>query len=943
MRKIFGSILVLCFATVAFAQNNGSIRGNCIDTVSKQPLADVTVTILHAKDSSLVTFGRSNKNGSFNIQYLPNGSYRLLVTHIGYRNYSKNFEITESKKEVDAGYIILNNKASMLEEVTVSQEKPPVTFKNDTIEFNAGSFKTKPNAVVEDLLKKLPGVQVDKDGKIKANGEEVKKILVDGKEFFGNDPKIASKNLPSDIVEKVQVFDKKSDQSQFTGFDDGNSEKTINLTLKQDKKNGMFGRASAGVGNKDRYQGNFNLNSFKGEQQISALGMANNTNKQGFSFQDMFNFTGGFGGAGGGRGGGMVEMNNTGLPIQGPGNTNNTITTTWAGGLNFNDNWSKNLTVNGSYFYNRMQDAIDQKTSRQYLLTNNSFTRLQDAIAYKKNENHRVNLSADYTIDSLNSIKLTTTANIQNSFSNSNSTYNSVSDKGYILNNGFSSVQNKSTGYNWNSSLLWRHKFAKKGRTLSANFAFGLNTAENNGTLHSLNSFFNPDGSKDFADTLNQKSDQENEGLNYGVTLSYTEPLSKRSLLEATYNFNQSNSQSGKETFDIDQSTGKYNLRNDLLTNDFDNQYAYHRAGLNWRFQQKKLNFSLGSSVQQASLESQFHFLGNDSMINRSFTNLLPNARIQYNINKFRNFRFTYNTFTRQPNAKQLNPIPDNTDPLNVQIGNADLAQEYNHRVQFNYMAFDPYRRTSFFSMISFTGKQNSIVNDDQIDQQGIRISKPANANGVYNLNGTLSWGLPVKIIKSTLNINTDFSQGRTGNFINGMRNNILTRNITEQINLNFLHKEVLDITVGTNISYNTVDYSLTPQQNTDYWNQEYSLDANIYLPKGFSIASEFSFSRNTGYTSGFNTNVALWNAGIAKQLFKNKKGEIKIQMFDILNENVGISRNTNQNYIEDVYSKVLNRYLLVSFTYNISRFAGKGAPVQKGSNIKVVGERNRM
>ena len=830
----------------------------------------------------------------------------------------------------------------MLDEVTVNQEKPPVIFRNDTIEFNAGSFRTKPNSVVEDLLKKLPGVQVDKDGKIKANGEVVKKILVDGKEFFASDPKLASKNLPADAIEKVQVFDKKSDQSQFTGFDDGSSGKTINLTLKPDKKNGLFGRASAGAGNKDRYQGNFNLNSFKGERQLSVLGMANNTNKQGFSFSDLFNFAGGM--AAGGRGGGMMEPGNGDLPIQGLNNSNQAITTTWAGGLNFNDSWNKSLVVNGSYFYSRIEDAIDQKTNRQYQLPGNSFTRLQDAITGKKNESHRVNLGADYSIDSMNSIKLLTTANIQNSNLSSKSLYNYISAKGYTLNTGYADSRNNSDGYNWNTNLLWRHKFHTKGRTFSANFKIGLNNAETNGRLRSENSFFNPDGTKDFTDTLDQLSNQDNEGINYGVTLSYTEPLSKRSLLEANYNFNLNSIASGKTTFDIDKGTGKYNLLNQMLSSDFNNQYAYHRFGLSWRYQQKSLNFSVGSSVQQGTLKSQFHFLASNSMINRSFTNLLPNARLQYNINKFKNFRFSYNSFTREPNATQLNPIVDNTDPLNIRIGNADLQQEYNHRLQFNYMSFDPFRRTSFFSMISLIVKKNSIVNNDQVNSQGVRISNPVNASGVYNLNGTLSWGVPLKVIKSTVNLNTDFAQARTVNFINRSGNYVSNLNVTEQLDINFLHKESVDITLGTNISYNSVRYFLTSQQNTIYWNQEYSLDANIYLQKGFSIASEFTFSCNTGYAYGFNTNVALWNAGIAKQLFRNKKAELKLQVFDILNQNVGISRSTSENYIEDVYSKVLNRYFLVSFTYNISRFAGKGAPVQRGGgNIKVVGERNRM
>src|SRR3984893_17701360 len=292
MKKLSTLIsIVSLFSLPLFAQEKGNIKGRLMDTASRQAVTDATVTVLQAKDSSLVTFSRSNKNGEFNVAYLEKGSFRLLITHVVYRNYTRFFDITDKVKSVDLGYIPLSNKSTVLKEVQVIQETAPVVLRNDTIEFNAGSFKIKPNAVVEDLLKKLPGIQVDKNGKIKANGEEVKKVLVDGKEFFGNDPKIASKNLPADAVDKVQVFDKKSDQSQFTGFDDGNSQKTINLTIKQDKKNGVFGKVIAGAGNDGRYEGRANINQFKGNRQLSLIGMANNTNKQGFSFQDVMNFT----------------------------------------------------------------------------------------------------------------------------------------------------------------------------------------------------------------------------------------------------------------------------------------------------------------------------------------------------------------------------------------------------------------------------------------------------------------------------------------------------------------------------------------------------------------------------------------------------------------------------------------------------------------------------
>ena len=706
MKNIYLFLISFCLLSFsAAAQNSGNVKGTLMDTASREPLANATITVLQAKDSSLVTFSRTNNKGAFDVRFLPRGSYRLLISHVGFRNYSKHFDITEDKKEVDLGYVSMGTNSDLLDEVSVTQEKAPVTFRNDTVEFNAGSFKTKPNAVVEDLLKKLPGVTVDKDGKIKANGQEVKKVLVDGKEFFGNDPKVATKNLPADIVDKVQVFDKKSDQSQFTGFDDGNSEKTINLTVKPDKKHGLFGRATVAAGNKDRYQANLNLNQFKGERQFSAIAMANNTNKQGFSFMDILNFSGGLGGSGGGGRGGMVEIGGGGgnLPIQGMG-PNNSITTTWAGGMNFNDRWGTNLDVSGSYFYNRIQDKLEQKINRQYISSVNPFNYAKDVISSRRSENHRLNVIADQKIDSMNSIRFTSSANIQQSLSASNSKYISEAAKGGILNRGTSNTKSNADGFNWNNSALWRHKFAKKGRTFSANISFGLNDAESSGELKSLNDFFAPNGSIAFSDSLDQQNLQDNKGMNYGAVLSYTEPLSKRSLLEFNYNFNNSNNESSKETFDIDKNTGKHTIKNEMLSSDFDNTYTFNRGGLSWRHQQKKFNFTVGSAVQHAALDSRFHFLGKDSSIDQSFVNFLPNALLQYNINKYKSFRINYNTSTRQPSAAQLNPIVDNTDRLNIRQGNPDLSQEYTHRLMFNFMSFDPFRQRSFFSMLKLYG-----------------------------------------------------------------------------------------------------------------------------------------------------------------------------------------------------------------------------------------------
>ncbi|HVU53969.1 MAG TPA: TonB-dependent receptor [Puia sp.] len=949
------------------AQADGSVRGRLQDTTAHSPVADATITILNARDSSLVSFARSTASGVFALSRLSNGTYRLLVSHVGYGSVSRNFVITDLVRTVDLGEIVLTDKSSTLEAVTVQQEAPPVSIRHDTIEFNAGSFRTKPDAVVEDLLKKLPGVQVDKDGNIKANGQQVKKVLVDGKEFFGNDPKIASKNLPADAVDKVQVFDKKSDQSEFTGFDDGNSQRTINLTIKKDRKHGVFGRLTAGGGRDaggatngggtggaggsgqggsgagadfpaladGRYESKFNLNQFSDNRQLSALGLWNNTNKQGFSFQDVMGFNnGGIGMSGGGRM--TLDGSSSGVPIQDLGSNNPAITTTKAGGVNYSDNLRGRTDIGGSYFFNRADDRIRQKDLKQYLTPENSYNQDHTGATDRSNQNQRLNFLSDTRLDSFNSMKIVSGFTWQRSNSSSSS-IDSSRDRGSndLLNTSASHSMAYMNGYNWNNSALLRHRFALKGRTLSVNLSFGLNKGTGGGDLYSVNKFY-PVSS---GDTLDQQYNQSSHGNNYGAVVNYTEPFSKRSLLEMSYNFYQSHSETGKQTFDAD-ATGKYSLPNQQQTNDLRNTFTYHREGLAFRHQRESFNFTLGAALQQAISTNVFGYVNKDSLLRQTFNSLLPNALFQYNINKYRNLRMQYITYTNQPSLSQLQPVPDNSDPLNIKAGNPGLRQEYYHSLRLNYISFDPFQRTSFFAMLNYNGIQHRIVNDDQIDSVGVRTSRPVNLDGLYQTSGFISWDFPIRAIHSMVNLKSDVSYDHNASLVNGVRNNGNTWTLGQGVDVNFSYKELLDISGGTKVEYNDARYSLLPGQNQQYWTETYNLDLNCYLPKGLSFASDINYVHRSGLPAGYNSHPFVWNAGVASQLFKNKRGLLRLQVFDILRQNTGFSRSTSQNYIDDMSYQVLNRYWLVSFSYSINRFAGKavkGGAARRGPDIKIV------
>jgi hypothetical protein len=595
------------------------------------------------------------------------------------------------------------------------------------------------------------------------------------------------------------------------------------------------------------------------------------------------------------------------------------------------------MDVSGSYFFNRANDRIRQREARQYLSPENSYNQDITGATDRSNENQRINLLSDIRLDSFNSVKITSGLTWQRSSNEATSIDSSRSRQaGALLNTSSSNSSAYMHGYNWNNTALLRHRWSQKGRTLSVNLSFGLNSGTGGGKLYSVNHFYQAGSS---SDTLNQLYDQSNHGNNYGAVVNYTEPLSKRTLLEANYSFYQSHSETGKQTFDADL-TGKYSLPNEQQTNDLRNTFTYHREGLALRHQWTGFNFAIGASLQQASSVNAFGYIHKDSLLRQTFYNVLPNALLQYDINKYRNLRMQYITYTNQPSLSQLQPVPDNSDPLNIKAGNPGLQQEYYHTLRMNYISFDPFRRTSFLAMLNYNGIRHRIVNDDELDSMGVRTSRPVNLDGLYQLNGFVSWDLPIRGIYTMMNLKSDLSYDHNGSLVNGARNNGNTWTLGQGIDLNFSYKELLDISGGAKVEYNDAHYSLQPGQNQHYWTEIYTLDLNWYLPKGFSVASDVNYTHRSGLPAGYNSSPFVWNAGVASQIFKNKRGLLRMQVFDILRQNTGFSRNTSQNYIDDVSYQVLNRYWLLSFTYSISRFAGKavkGGVDRRGPDIRIV------
>ncbi|AEW02663.1 hypothetical protein Niako_6439 [Niastella koreensis GR20-10] len=919
MKKLYLLIVCCILSSITWAQKNGLVKGNAVDTLLKQPVVSATVTLLLKKDSSLVAFTMTDSKGQFEMTGLPNGDYRLLITHVNYHNTSQPFTLDDTHKQVNLGNLIMNDVTRVLSEVVVTAEAPPVTLLDDTVQYNAGSFKTIPNATVEQLLKKMPGLKVEKDGTVKAQGQEVKKVLVDGKEFFGKDPKIATRNLPADAVDKVQVFDKMSDQAQLTGFDDGNSEKTINLKLKKDKKKGMFGKVTAGGGTNDRYEGKFNVNSFQGARQFSIIGMGNNTNAEGFSFMDMLSFNGGMNSSpGGGMGGIQIDIKDAG-PTNSTDNGNG-IRNIWGGGFNYNNLIGNKTQFTSNYFYNHYNPNTESHIQRKYFLPDSSYFYNQNSFVKNVNNSHQLNLSADIQLDSFTSIKISPSLGYQQTGTVTRSDYNLLSLDQTPGTSGSSYNVTNNHGYNFRNDLLVRRKFRRAGRTLSLSLQNNANASDGDGSLISNNTYRNTLGVVTRTDSIQQQNVNSSDLNSYTARLVYTEPIFKRSLLEFSVAKSNSKSTAQKTTYDYNAYSGKYDRLNDRYSNDYENSYGYNSAGIRWRVQLRKFNASAGVNWQQAELEGKTLVLGKDSTLNKTFYNLLPNARLQYNFTKFRSLMLNYNTSTNQPTVSQLQPVPDNSDPLNIKAGNADLKQELTHAIQLHYFSVNPFKNRNLFAFFNVRRTDNKIVNSDFIDSVGVKTTRPVNVNGAYDISGDVNVGLPVRLWKGTINFSTNGGYTKNKTFINGAQNLISSWNIGPDVRLGINATEKLELALTAGINYYKTQYSLQGSLNTEYLNQVYSTEVNWQLPHNFYFNTEFTYTINSQRASGFNTRVPLWNAFISEQFLRFNRGELRLSAFDLLKQNIGVSRSTSQNYIEDKRVRNLQRFFLLSFTYNLTK-----------------------
>lgn len=913
MKHLIFILTLICMVLTTKAQVG--ISGKIADKTKSKILEDVTIQLLNLKDSSNIS-AKSNDKGEFSFAKLNQGKYKLISTLIGFK--ANVMEIQYDGKPLNLS-IEMEPGEIMLEEIAITAA-PAVSVKGDTMEFNAKNFKTREYADADEMVAQVPGVTIDEEGNVEAHGEKVSRIIVDGKEFFSTDPKVALKTLPADIIDKLQIIDEKSEQSRFSGFDDGKRSKVINIVTKPDKRKGYFGKANAGKGDADKFAVSTTVNSFSGDRKMSFNFLANNINETNFAEQ--------------GRGG-MRRGNN---------NTERGLSDTYAAAFNYTNTFlEKKLEVNGSYNFRNSSTFTDLLSNVEYI-SGNREDQFQNSTNKSTQGNIEHNLSGriKWEIDSMNHLdfnpNFSYTTNERINYSLSKMT-KGLTD---MINNSDRNSRNNNDNLNLGAGFTYMHRFKRKGQTASVNFNGNKSSNEALGKSLALIEYYKK-AVFDRIDTNDRENVTNGYGNGFNTRVSLTQNVSNNSRLQANYGFRNTSNYSDRQTLEFLAATGQYEELDKSLSNEFRNDFNHHSAGFSYSYNkhdtlriQVGMNYEHGIRVNNRTVPY-------DLKTTADFNSFLPEFTAMYFFTKERNIEFNYNTATNTPSIEQLQDYLDDSNPLNISNGNPYLNQEYSHNLRLQYRDVNRLNGRSLTTNFNvnfinqkiinsiFTSDSSVMLFEDVKLEGGGQYVVPMNMDGIYNARLSNSYGLPLKKLGFNLNMNTNLFLNRNFAYLNDILIPNYSYGFNQHVGIftNFSTKIILGL--NYNIGINFTDNPTSRVQHYSVKNQRLSHSLNLELFKHMVLSYNFAFIQNGGVMGAESINTTLLNGSIGYKIFKKRNAEISIKGFDLLNNATNINRNVSETAISNITSNTLNRYFMVNLTYNLRSFGGRGSGGPEG------------
>ncbi|MBN9384857.1 MAG: TonB-dependent receptor family protein [Chitinophagaceae bacterium] len=903
------------------------IKGAITDSLEKKDLSNGSVILLQKSDSIIVRHIRTDKIGHFELKDIRPGRYLLLVTYPSYADYADELEIKDSLPHV-LHPISMVLKSKLLEEVVVNGSKGAIRMKGDTVEFKADSFHTQAGATVEDLLKKLPGIQVDSKGKITAQGQTVQKVLVDGEEFFGDDPTLVTQNLRADMVDKVQLYDKKSDQAAFTGIDDGERNKTINLKLKDNKKNGYFGKLSAGEATDGFYDYQAMFNYFRKKMKFAAYGIFSNTGKTGLDWHERDNY--------GQSNAGNIDYDETTGSYTWTGLNNDFdswsgryegqgLPSVKTGGVHYNNKWDdERQSINGNYKVMQLDVRNTSTTNSENILPDSFYFNNQTKHAVDHILRHSLDGSYEMKFDSTSSLKIMATGGTDHKTTYSDFTSEALDKDSVASNRNTRTLSTVGDSRVFNSNLLWRKKLPKKGRTFSFNLRENYTNNVSNGILNSSTQFFGH-GTPPHDSVIDQHKDFRTENILFDGKITYTEPLSKTSYLIANYGLSVNNNHSNRNSYNK-AADGKYSTLDSLYSNDYQFNILTHAGGLAYSLVNKKWRVNAGTNVGFTRYDQRD--IHADTATQRRFTNWYPNANLVYSFTSQRRLALRYNGYMSQPTLNQIQPIRTNDDPLNIYIGNPGLKPQFNNRIGLNFNDYKVLTDRGIWIDVSYSFTDNAI-SSDILDTLGKRTNRAINVDGTNSYSGYLGYNFKWKKPELNFYIFSNFNKSTNVSVINHVQNTTNSGSYTLGGRVYKSKDKKYEASIEPSATYTDSRSSVNLQQPVRYWTWSIQPAVDLYLPLKFQVHADAQINLREK-TDAFrnNLNNTLLNAWLGKKFLKGDALLVKVSGNDLLNQNIGFNRSANSNFITQTTFTNIKRFYMLSVVWNFTK-AGTPAPNQ--------------